>query len=204
MDFTLKYRGEVGLGDGAAIKHALRFAFHEQLREIWRSHNVLSESTERHYRRRSKARTTATTYRAPLMPSGDQDLSAFLFRFTIGGTDWIPLVTLPMEAHCYLAVRLGKADAPREHPVRARGHRQPRQDRSRCVADARAYSRSARLRAGGGRDVALLADDSLVTRLSITSYQLLTGYSSDEFMDVDIDVTVRAITPMAGTWALLF
>jgi hypothetical protein len=203
MEFTLKYRGDIR--SGVAIKHALRRSFHEQLGEIWRTHNVLS--------RIDRDKLPAPVKSAddlhydlprPLTPSGDQDLSAFLFRFVLCGTAWVPLVTYPMEAHCHLAVRLGRPTRP--GTILFGGG--DIDNRIKIILDALRMPQHVQEVASGvavePEMFALLADDNLVTRLSITTYQLLSGYRSNDDMDVDIDVTVRAITPMAGTWALLF
>jgi hypothetical protein len=51
----------------------------------------------------------------------------------------------------------------------------------------------------------LLADDRLITKVSIESFRLLEPHPDDEnYIEVDIDVTVQAMTPMTGAWTLLF
>jgi hypothetical protein len=51
----------------------------------------------------------------------------------------------------------------------------------------------------------LLADDNLITDLSIESFRLLDPPSTDEnYVEAEIGVTVQAVTPMQGTSSLLF
>jgi hypothetical protein len=129
---------------GREVKHRIRGAFHQQLQQIWRRHNVLSRIN--------------TNLGRPTRPG------SILFG----------------PGHRQLKILLDSLRMPQvEQELPIGGNAAPEM-------------------------FCLLADDNLVTRLSISSYQLLAGYSSDDEVDVDIDVTIRALTPMAGTWALLF
>jgi hypothetical protein len=49
----------------------------------------------------------------------------------------------------------------------------------------------------------LLSDDSLITGLSIESYELLDAYP-ENYIDIDVSVKITAITPMNVTMDLLF
>jgi hypothetical protein len=138
------------------------------------------------------------------MEPSEVGLEVFMFKHKVRGLTFLPLVTFPMEAHCYLAIRFGR-------PARPGSIFFGKGDidgRIKTVVDAlRMPHQDTELPEDAGGDeynLCLLADDNLVTRLSITSYQLLTGYDRDSYVDLDIDVTIRAITPMLGTWALLY
>jgi hypothetical protein len=51
----------------------------------------------------------------------------------------------------------------------------------------------------------LLADDRLITRVSIESFRLLEPHPGGEnYVEIDLDVTVQAVTPMKGTLSFLF
>jgi len=109
-----------------------------------------------------------------------------------------------MEAHCYLSIRLGRPTRPGSILFGPGDI----DNRLKILLDSLRMPQVEQELPIGGNAASemfcLLADDNLVTRLSISSYQLLAGYSSDDEVDVDIDVTIRALTPMAGTWTLLF
>jgi hypothetical protein len=203
VDFTLKYRGELRRGvNSTELKQHIRESFHTQLQQIWAGHNVLSRIDRSLLPSPVKSEHDKYDLPRPLQPVSTEDLSAFLFRFRIGSAVFVPLVTFPMEAHCYLSVRLGRPARPGSILFGSGDI----DNRLKILLDSlRMPQVEQELPAGPDTEMfCLLADDNLVTRLSVTTYRLLTSYSSDDYVDVDIDVTVRAITPMAGTWALLF
>jgi hypothetical protein len=116
----------------------------------------------------------------------------------------VPLITFPMEAHCYLSIRMGRPTRPGSILF----GRRDVDNRLKILVDALRMPHQdnevPKDHLGDKEMFCLLADDNLVTRLSITSYRLLSGYTCDADIHIDIDVTIRPITAMIGTSDLLF
>jgi Holliday junction resolvase RusA-like endonuclease len=127
-----------------------------------------------------------------------------MFRYSRGGIDFVPLITFPMEAHCYLSIRMGRPTRPGSILF----GRRDVDNRLKILVDALRMPHQdnevPKDHLGDKEMFCLLADDNLVTRLSITSYRLLSGYTCDANIHIDIDVTIRPITAMIGTSDLLF
>ena len=204
MEFTLRYEGRLTDAEARDQKHSLREHFHEQLREIWRSHNALSKINRSGLRRPVPSADDRFDLPRPLVQTDREALSAYLFRHEVSGITFIPLITYPMEAHCYLSMRMGRPTRPGSI-LFGRGDLD---NRIKILIDAlRMPHQVTELPDGafGDREMfCLLADDNLVTRLVITSYRLLSGYTSDADVAIDIDVAIKPITAMIGTMDLLF
>jgi hypothetical protein len=130
----------------------------------------------------------------------------FFFRYPLGGFNFVPLVTDPQEAQCHLAVRLHRPVRPGS--ILFSGG--DLDNRLKVLFDALRIPREIQEVAGrpqqdGEAFFCLLADDRLITHLSVESFRLLDSKDSDEnYVETDIDVTLRTVTPMAGTISLLF
>lgn len=207
MRFTLRYAGDGLLSAGNTAtrkreKQLLRTHFHQQLKRLWEANNVL----------RGIPRTKLTqpikvhdSYDLP-RPLGNVEplIRNFLFRVQYHNSWFIPLITGPMEAHCHLAIRVGRPIKPGSIVFDGGDL----DGRLKTLFDALAIPKEEH--SLDPRDVSeqehicLLSDDSLITALSIESYELLEGGCSENYIDLDIAVTVTAVTPMPGTWTLLF
>jgi hypothetical protein len=110
-----------------------------------------------------------------------------------------------MEAHCHLALRIGRPARPGEI-VFSGGDLD---GRFKTLFDSLAMPKDTQ--AVDAKDVTqaeyicLLSDDELITGLSVESYRLLEPSKQNEnYIDIDIAVTITAMTPMYGTTDLLF
>jgi len=204
MEFTLRYQGRLYGDGGAEQKHRLRKGFHEQVKLVWLAHNTLQKIPRDQLPPPQQSANDAFDLPRPLAAVGEHSLSSFMFRYSIGGFDFVPLITFPMEAHCYLNIRMGRPTRPGSILF----GRRDIDNRVKILVDALRmphHDNEVPKDPGGNKEMfCLLADDNLVTRLSITSYRLLSGYTCDADIDIDIDVTIRPITAMIGTSDLLF
>jgi hypothetical protein len=111
-----------------------------------------------------------------------------------------------MEARCHLALRIGRGMRPGSI-VFSGGDLD---GRLKTLFDALAVPKDDHQVAAEHVEqteyLCLLSDDSLITGLSIESYQLLdvSPDSGDNHVDLNINVTITATTPMIGTLGLLF
>ncbi len=212
MQFTLKYQG-TDLRPAASQKgrleekHKIRTCFHEQIKKLWDQDNRLC-NLQREKFQAPTLKDGRFDLPRPLSPAELNPLSAFFYRHPVRNLLFIPLVTDPMEAHCHISVRLGRPMKPGSI-VYGGGDLD---SRLRTLFDALRMPRNeselpddAGPIGGSNQEIfCLLSDDSLITRLSIESYQLLGNYPSDHYVDADIEVQIRAVTPMVGTVSLLF
>jgi hypothetical protein len=140
----------------------------------------------------------------PIYPF-ETPLTGYLFRRRLQDLWFIPLITMPMEAHCHLALRVGR----RMKPGRLIFDGGDLDGRLKTLFDSLAVPKDEGALPDGstgddGEVLCLLADDNLITGLTIESYRLLGDGLGPNYVDVDIDVTITAMTPMAGTLSLLF
>jgi hypothetical protein len=207
MDFTLKYRGPLvsqssGTGGRVREKQAIRRYLHAQLQDLWKG------DTNR------LARVEARTLQEPTwngsileVPRPIRGFDKFFYRYRLGGFNFVPLVTAALEAQCHLDVRLHRASGA-GNIVYAGGDLD---NWLKVLFDA------LRIPTGlpelddvpptedGQIVYCLLADDRLITRLSVESFKLLGPRPDDEnYVEVDLDVTIQAVTPMHGTTVFLF
>jgi len=110
-----------------------------------------------------------------------------------------------MEAHCHLSLRVGRPAKP-GNIIFTGGDLD---GRLKTLFDALAVPKDKD--AIDARDatqdeyVCLLSDDELITGVSLESYRLLEAGKQDEnYIDLDIAVTITAVTAMRGTFNLLF
>lgn|SRR2546425_2263782 len=207
MQFTLKYRGVLlgqssGTGGRVREKQAIRRYLHQQLEELWRTDSNRLAGIDPKTLQTPILKGTVMDVERPIL-----GLRYFFFRHPIGGFNFVPLVTAPQEAHCHLALRLHRPTGPGS--ILFSGG--DLDNRLKVLFDALRIPTSVEEigddHPGQEGEVffCLLADDRLITRVSIESFRLLGAHPDDEnYVEIDLDVTVQAITPMGGTIALLF
>ena len=206
VDFTLKYRGDDLLPSANKKRrvheqHKVRLYFHEQLKRIWQTDNRLGFSTQ--LLTQPIKKDGVFDLPRPLA-NHPQALVPFMFKHQVRGLWFIPLITAPMEAHCHLSIRIGRPMKPGKI-IFAGGDLD---NRLKVLFDAlRMPAKDDELPedAGGEEETfCLLADDDLITKLSIEPHELLTSHPNSHYVEVDLDVKIKAVTPMNGTLGLLF
>jgi hypothetical protein len=208
MRFTLTYVGDELKStrkddNRKKEKQILREGFHDQLKELWEASNLLAKID------RSKLPTPTLVNGTfdlprPLPEHQEEKFASFLFRVPCHSAVFVPLITAPMEAECHLALRIGRP-AKAGSIVYAGGDLD---NRLKTLFDALSAPRSNDSVDASQLDQAeyfcLLSDDVLVTGLSIESYQLLGTARPEDYIDLNLTVTITARTPMYGTLGLLF
>jgi hypothetical protein len=206
MRFTLKYVGSELKSSGnkqprTEEKQLLRAHWHSQLQQIWDASNVLQ------FIDRSELREPVSKH--DVWDVGDEKvvadmpLKGFMYRRKLHDSWFVPLITPRMEAHCRLAIRLGRPTKPGKLIYEGGDL----DGRLKTLFDSLAAPKNEdqveRRDCSLPEYLCLLGDDSLITDLSIESYQLL-GETRPNWVDIDAEVTVTAVTPMSGTYSLLF
>jgi hypothetical protein len=115
MKFTLKYRGDrlTSAGNSSSRrteKQELRYEFHRQIRRVWENHNVLRAVIRSDLQQLIRNGDDWDVQRP--IRSGTTDLDGFMFRRRLRDLWFIPMITMPMEAHCHLALRIGRPMKP--------------------------------------------------------------------------------------------
>ena len=167
MEFTLRYSGvlpPVNSRDSRmAEKHAIRLHFHRQLADLWTNNGWL-------------AGINPKTLQLPIVSGPKFDVcrpisgpAGFFYRYQLNGFDFVPLVTLPLEAHCHLAIRLHCPTGSNSILVGGGDI----DNRLKTLFDAlRMPTGAAELPASATPDAdatffCLLADDRLITKLTV-------------------------------------
>jgi hypothetical protein len=203
MEFTLKYRGPLPGGNASGkveYKHAIRKALHEQLADLWTRDPRLNglNTDEFHVAQKSER----FTYDVPRPIQGTQN---FFFRVPCGGIDFIPLVIRLRYLECQLVIDWHRHDPPGTILS-------PNGDvdnRLKTLFDAmRIPQNASELPAGEthtGPFFCLLEDDSLITKLSVDTSQILgSAMFGANDVELTIHVTVRPRYPMIGNNEMLF
>jgi hypothetical protein len=206
MEFVLRYRGPLiaqssGKGSRIVEKQAIRRYLHPQLQDLWKTDtNRLADIRPNELQEPVRERNVFDV-RRPI-----ENFKSFFFRYSLGGFNFVPLVTAPQETRCRLAIRLHRATRPGDI-VYSGGDLDNRLkvlfDALRMPHDAAELSEAPH--SDGEVLYCLLADDRLITDFSIQSFRLLDPSSGDEnYVEAEIGVTVQAVTPMRGSLSFLW
>ena len=177
MRFTLRYSGEALKSSGNSQsrtyeKHVLREHFHGQLERLWETNNALREI--------DRTQLSEPVQHGPVWDVGDETialrampLAGFMYRRKIHTSYYVPLVTPRMEASCHLALRFGRPFKPGNIIFQGGDL----DGRIKTLFDALAVPKDDRQVTQEDcklpEYLCLLGEDSLITGLSVESYQLL-------------------------------
>jgi len=204
MEFTLRYRGPLPPHSvrekRVPEKQSVRRHIHAQLETLWATDPRLVKINPKTLQA-SIRKGAAFDVQRPIV--GDDK---FFYRYSLGGFDFIPLINTPSEARCHLAIRLYCANAP-GNIIFDGGDLDNRLktlfDALRMPLDEDQLGESAAT--NGETLFCLLESDRLITKVSVESIRLLGPIPEDRsYAELDIDVTVLAVTPMMGTIGLLY
>lgn len=206
MRFILKYAGEDLKSSGNSQsrteeKQLLRAHWHVQLKEIWDASNVL-----RHI---DRSKLPEPVSKQDVWDVGDEKLvsdvplKGFMYRRKLHDSWFVPLITPRMEAQCRLAILLGRPTKPGKLIYEGGDI----DGRLKTLFDSLAVPKNVEQVSSGDCSLTeylcLLGDNSLITDVSIESYQLL-GEKRPHWVDIHAEVAITAVTPMSGTYTLLF
>lgn len=175
MRFTLRYEGDDLLASGndskrKQEKQVLRSRFHNQLKRVWDVSNLLREVDRAKLPHAIKEKDVYTRPRP--LPATTPTILGFLFHVEYYGSRFVPIITDLMEAHCQLAVRIGRPTKPGSI-VFAGGDLDGRLKTLLDALSVPPHENQLDQRDVMEREyICLLSDDSLITGLSVESYQL--------------------------------
>lgn len=204
MEFTLKYRGPLPGGNAAGkveYKHALRKAFHKQLADYWQRDSRLRDLKPKEFQAARKSERYKYDVVRPV-----QGTQNFFFHFKCSGIEFVPLVIRIRYMECHLAIDWHRHDPPGTILSESGDI----DNRLKTLFDAlRMPQHESELPVGckhrGGPFFCLLEDDSLITRLSVNTSQILgKGQYGPNDVELTLNVTVRPRYPMHANVEMLF
>jgi hypothetical protein len=192
IDFMLRYRGPLTSNGSPGEKHQIRLQLHPQLLELTRQEYVFNGA--------APDRLGAATIKKKQLEV-ERPLKAEFFAAEVGGFRIAPIIHRPHELACQLDILFLRREKPG-----AIVHGGDLDNRLKTLFDAlrMPFDPSELGRAvpdtPGQLIYCLLEDDSLITRVNVTTYQLLEPTLSDSQRATDVDlllhVTVSSTYPM--------
>ncbi|MGH9762996.1 MAG: hypothetical protein ACREDR_37365 [Blastocatellia bacterium] len=194
VEFRLVFKGKLPSQSSrpVEIKHQIRKEFHKQLKELWNSHPMLKQMLQwPDYKRLNREDPGKT----PTMLEGIADNNARCgFRF-------IPLIGGRFDTACGIDVLFLRRDQPGSGLFHSGGDID---NRIKVLFDALKMPRECNELGGHAPDVdenpfyCLVADDSLITEVKITTDRLLTPVADDERQN-DVHLIIKVRTMVIGT-----
>jgi hypothetical protein len=209
MTLTLRYRGELPANGTPLDKHRIREQLSSQLSAFWAEDSRLKDLYP-----------NLKNLQIPKLSKGhfivDRPLLSrahFWWRWPLCGYDFIPLLTHIHEAHCHLEIRLYRKS---DDGILYTGgdldnHLKTFFDALRVPTAAEQVPKQMQRPDDGDwlPIFCLLDDDRAITRLAIESFKLLTPVPESVihpklYVELDVDVTIKPITPMQASLEWLF
>lgn len=199
MKFTLRFEGELpASGNSRKVSHKceIRKKLHPQLEELWRIHPVLSRVRDVGIRFPMDQGAHRVEWHHSMSESAAggwlAEFPNLLAPIEVGGTSFIPLVRESMSFVCGLDILFLRKEPPGRLISQAGdidgriktlfdALRMPSQDEQQLCKDTPSPC------------YCLLESDTLITDLSIRTGQLLTGGEKESWVDLVIDVTLKAV-----------
>ena len=192
MDFVLRYRGPLPANGSVKDKHRIRSTVHAQLQRLCELEPLLEQA------------------KSDSLPEGvfkgrevqvPRPLSAMYFFVRLGGFRFVPLIHRPHELACALDILFLR----REKPGAIVSHGGDLDNRLKTLFDALRMPQEENEIMGiapestDQRMYCLLEDDALITRVAVSTQQLLEPLVADEHpstVELLIHVTVQSTYPM--------
>lgn len=192
MDFVLRYRGPLPANGSIKGKQQIRKAIHTQLIQLCNLEKMLEQA------------------KSESLPEGvlkgrevqvPRPLTAMYFFVALGGFRFVPIINRPHELSCALDILFLR----RERPGSIIQYGGDLDNRLKTLFDALRMPHEASELTGITPDVAdervycLLEDDALITRVSVSTQQLLEPLVDGEHsssVELLIHVTVQSTYPM--------
>jgi len=193
MEFVLRYRGPLPSNGGPWDKHRIRAAVHPQLQTLCAQTPQLHEAQSDTL---PEGVLRGTEVEVP------RPLQALFFVVRLGGFRFVPIIHRPHELACSLDVMFLRRERPGSIV-----HGGDLDNRLKTLFDALRMPHDASELSGvtpstaDERMYCLLQDDSLITRVSVTTHQLLEPLPSGEDaagVDLVMHVMVQSTYPMRG------
>jgi hypothetical protein len=194
MDFVLRYRGSLPANGGPKEKHQIRRAVHAQIQELCKQEPLLKEAIgERLPEGVLKGREIEVT----------RPLTAMYYFVALGGFHFVPIIHRPHELVCAVDILFLR----REKPGAIIQHGGDLDNRLKTLFDALRMPHNPSELSGvvpnavNDRMYCLLEEDSLITRVSVSTHQLLEPLAEGEHpsvVELLLHVTVQSTYPMWG------
>jgi hypothetical protein len=192
MNFVLRYRGPLPSNGDAKDKHRIRVAIHPQLETLCTHEPLFKQALDGTL---PEGRMKGSEVDVP------RPLEALFWFARLNGFQVVPLIHRPHELACRLEIMFLRRERP---GAILRGG--DLDNRLKTLFDAlRMPQTAAEVGASASeadeRLYCLLQDDSLITHLSVSTYQLLEPLATGENQDTVellIQVSVQATYPMVG------
>jgi len=197
MEFVLRYRGPLPakMRGTIAEKHNIRLQLHPQLEELCRRNRLWQPAIT------DLPIATLKNRRIQFNP----DFSAPLFaRIPLRGVDFVPLVTRHRELACQLDIlwlRREKAGEIIQDGGDLDNRLKALFDGLRIPYEEKELPNGNIAPTSGTRCYCLLEDDALITKLAVTTYQLLeplTGKAPETDVDLLLRVLVQSTSQQGG------
>lgn len=194
MDFVLRYRGPLASNGSVKQKHRIRRAVHLQLQELCKQEPLLAQA------QLNKLPEGVLKGREVEVP---RPLDAMYFAVALGGFQFVPIIHRAHELACSLDILFLR----RERPGAIVQHGGDLDNRLKTLFDALrmpydvAELRDIEPNTPDERLYCLLEDDALITRVAVSTQQLLEPLALGEqesTVELLIHVTVQSTYPM---WA---
>jgi hypothetical protein len=189
MDFVLRYRGPLASAGGPREKHQIRLAIHPQLKQLCALNEQFKLALEANL-------PEATLKGRRVEVQGE----FFFFTVRVGDLSYVPLISRPHHLACSLDITFLRRESP--GAIVQGGDLD---NRIKTLFDAlRMPHDPSEIPSGitgcDERMYCLLEDDSLITRVSVTTHRLLEPPSAGEEADVDLlmHVILQSTYPMWG------
>jgi hypothetical protein len=194
VDFVLRYRGPLAANGSVKEKHDIRRFVHLQLQELCNQEPLLQQA---------KAETLPQGILKGREVEVPRPLQAMYFVVALGGFHFVPIIHRPHELACSLDILFLR----RERPGAIVQHGGDLDNRLKTLFDALRMPHDAAELRGVAPSIAderlycLLEDDALITRVAVSTQQLLEPLAVGEHsstVELLIHVTVQSTYPM---WA---
>jgi hypothetical protein len=195
MDFVLRYRGALSGKTNADEKHRIRLRLHPQLKELCAREALFADASQ-------------VVLPAGMLGGGRIEpprnvtgqISSMYFHIPLAGYEFVPLIHRPHKLACALDIIWLRREKPGDIV-----HGGDLDNRLKNLLDAlRMPLEEKEVRGGTPSDTTkrcycLLEDDALVSKLSVTTHQLLEPLGAGEQthdVDLFIHVVVQSTYPM--------
>jgi hypothetical protein len=196
MDFMLRYRGPLASNGTNREKHSIRTSLHSQLKELCGQQPLLEKALS------EELPQGVHRGREVSVP---RPLKIMFYQVPLGGFRFVPIIHRPHELACSLDIlflRREKAGAIIHHGGDI-------DNRLKTLLDGLRMPHETSELAGVTPDASdqrvyrLLEDDSLITRLSISTYQLFEPLDENEdpsCVELLMHVTIQSTYPMIANF----
>jgi len=194
MDFVLRYRGPIHANGDPKEKHSIRKVIHKQLKILCAQEPLLKDAQKENL---PQGTLHSREVKVP------RPLKSMFYTVSLCGYQFVPIINRPHELACALEILMLR----REKPGAIISHGGDLDNRLKTLFDAlrmphhKSELSGVKIPSKEERMYCLLEDDSLITRVSVNTQQLLEPSSketSKSIVELLIHVFIESMYPMRG------